>query len=130
MKKLMLILVLIAVFGLATFTQATKAIAATPNGGVTSPITYFMLSGQVTYKYLTYVFVAKNVTVTATNYQTNAKTATVTDANGNYSISVTQGQYTVKPHDSRGTVFTPASRFVSVINNSISGLNFQGAYKR
>lgn len=131
MKKLVLIAVLISVFGLASFTQATKAIAVTSDGGgVTSPITYFMLSGQVTYKYLTYVFAAKNVTVVATNYQTGVKTSTLTDASGNYFIKVTQGQYVVKPHDARATVFSPAYRFVNVIDNSISGLNFQGAYKR
>lgn len=97
------------------------------SSAITSPITYFTLSGNVTYKLSKFLIIPANgVTITAKNSQTNQETSAKSDRLGRYSLKVAAGAYIVSAKDSKNTIFSPANKIVQVINSSISGINFQG----
>lgn len=108
--------------------------AATKNGNpVTSPVTFFQISGKVTYKFFKFFRGntnqnASNVTVEVKNVFTNDVYETTTDGNGNYSLNVEEkGVFLVGPTEGNTDVWVPALKPVHVNNpGSRSGVNFQG----
>lgn len=122
------------VFGLQI---ASTAKAETKNGNpLTSPVTFFQISGNVTYKFfkmfghdMRRFNPAAGVTVSAVNLMTHDTYQTTTDTHGNYSLSVEEkGLYVVNPSGGKASTYFPPTRFVSA--NKKGGMrddvDFQG----
>lgn len=132
MKKLVFLVLLIAFFGIATISQGfqLKTVQASTTSPITSPISYFIISGTVKYFYMNSISKpAANVSILATNTQNSSSSASLTNSVGNYSIKVPAGSYIVKASDAKQTVFRPSTILVNVLNANASGINFFGVIK-
>jgi hypothetical protein len=130
---LCLSLLFTAVFGLQI---ASTANAETKNKiPLTSPLTYFQISGKVTYKFFQ-IFIhgtqrivpAAGVTIEAENIITHDIYQTTTDSNGNYSLSIEEkGFFTVKPSGGNTNTYIPPLQFVSINKKGTQdNVDFQG----
>ena len=121
--KLFVTSLLVGALVIPVFLQASVSSAATP---VTSPVTYFGLSGKVTFKFFnklqTVVTPAANVTISIKG-QGSAVTLK-TDAKGEFMEKVVPGTYTVKVINTK-YVFSPSSQVVTVSTQSAQNINFQ-----
>lgn len=136
-KKFLLSLVLVVVLSLPIFSQVSRVSAqeAPITSSITNPITFFNLTGTITYKRLGFFFrnvtnrilPADNVKVTVTGFfDKSQRFQTTTDANGNYSINLPTGLYTIKTNGGRTNFFSPPLRVMRVKTNATSTANFQG----
>lgn len=91
---------------------------------ITTPISYFTLSGRVGYIVWPRIVPAKNVKIQAVNTQTNQNTTTLTNSQGRYNIQVVPGQYRITASDSRGSRFNPSEYLIDVISANLNNLNF------
>lgn len=115
---------------------ATTASAETKNGNpLTSPVTFFKISGTVTYKFFKFFSnngqrftPADDVTVEARNIFTNNVYATTTDSNGKYTLTVDEkGVYLVSPTGGDTDVYTPALKAVHATKpGAANNVNFTG----
>lgn len=129
--KLFLASILVSLLAFVMLSQASLVTAETLTnssitGPITTPISYFTISGRVSYKFFRIVKPAENVTVEATSTQTSDKFSAQTNKKGQYTITVPAGQYNVRAFDFLGTIFDPALRLVDVTTSSITGINFRG----
>lgn len=93
MKYLISILILTVLFGL-TALQVGKISAAELNiSPITSPITYFLVSGRAGYIFNGLLYPAKDVNIKAQNIATNQIFSTKTDNQGRYRLSLQRGIY-------------------------------------
>lgn len=123
-QKLITALSLVTAFSIVFGAQlATSAAADHKNGQpLTSPVTFYRISGDVSYKFFKFFsnngqrFVpAEGVTVEARNVFTNDVYTTTTDEDGDYSFSLEEkGMYLVSPIDEEADFFAPALRHVNV----------------
>jgi hypothetical protein len=136
-RKLITALSLVTAFAVVFSAQlATSAAADTKNGSpLTSPVTFFRISGDVTYKMFKFFsnngqrFVpAEGVTVEARNIFTNDVYTTTTDKNGDYTFSLEEkGMYLVSPSDDEADVFAPSIRPVPANKAGVkNNVNFHG----
>lgn len=134
-QKIITALSLVIVFAVIFSAQLSHtAYATTKNGNpVTSPVTFFQISGKVTYKFFKLFGGGSNqnaagVEVEAKNVFTNDVYETTTDANGNYVIPVQEkGVFLVGPTEGNTDVWVPALKPVHANNpGSKTGVNFQG----
>lgn len=123
-QKFVTALSLVIAFAVVFSVQlASTAQADYKNGKpLTSPVTFFKISGDVTYKFFKFFsnngqrFVpADDVTVTAKNVVTGDTYVTETNAQGEYSFSIAEkGVYLVTPSEGDTNVFAPAVKAVQV----------------
>jgi hypothetical protein len=136
-QKYITALSLVVAFAVIFGTQvATSASANTKNGSpLTSPVTFFKISGNVTYKFFKFFSnngqrfaPATGVTVTAENVFNKNKYQTTTDLNGNYTLPVEEkGVYLVGPSGGNTNVYTPALQVVHANKAGVkSNVNFHG----
>lgn len=121
-----LLALMAAIMGLQ-LSQVESVAASTISGGgpITSPISYFFISGKVRYAFQNgLIKPAANVLITATNTQTSSKSATLTNTYGDYKILVPAGVYSVKARDNKQSVFRPSEILVNVLNGNASNINF------
>lgn len=136
-QKYITALSLVVAFAVTFSAQiATSASADTKNGSpLTSPVTFFKISGDVTYKFFKFFSnngqrfaPAEDVTIEARNIFTNTVYETTTDDEGNYEISVEEkGVYLVSPTDAETDVFAPAIKAVHANKTGArNNVNFTG----
>jgi hypothetical protein len=121
-QKFITALSLVIVFAVVFSVQlASTAQADWKNGKpLTSPVTFFKISGEVTYKFFKFFSnngqrfaPADDVTVTAKNVFTGDTYVAETAANGTYTITVEEkGVYLVSPSEGDTNVFAPAVKAV------------------
>ncbi len=128
-QKCITALSLLIVFTVVFSTQVASTASANHENGspITSPVTFFKVSGNVTYKFFK-LFTnngqrfapAPGVTMTAENVFTKEKVQTTTDTNGNYTLNLYEkGVYLVGP--SGGNTNTYVSP-LQVIHANKSGM--------
>jgi hypothetical protein len=137
-QKLITALSLVTAFAVIFSAQlATSAAADTKNGSpLTSPVTFFKISGDVTYKFFKFFSnngqrfaPAEGVTVEARNIFTNDVYITTTDEDGEYSFSIQEkGMYLVSPSDDdEAEFFAPPIKHVNANKaGSKNNVDFQG----
>lgn len=123
-RKLITAISLLTAFSIIFGAQlATSAAADYKNGKpLTSPVTFYKISGDVSYKFLKFFhknssrFVpAEGVTIEARNIFTNDVYITTTNKDGEYSLSLQEkGMYLVEPSDGKADFFSPTLRQVQV----------------
>lgn len=125
-----IVIVLIGVFGVLTIGQIQK-VQAFSNPGysiitnpLTSPISYFTISGKVGYRFFGIFSPAENVTVKAVNTYTKTVYKVLTNKRGKYSILVKAGIYNVSAKDATGTIFYPTKIKVNVTTSNATNINF------
>lgn len=106
-QKLITALSLVIVFSVVFSTQLATTASAYPQtvNPVTSPVTFFKITGNVTYKFFKFFrhngqrfAPAPGVTITAENIFTKHKVQTTTDASGKYTLGLNEkGIYLVSP---------------------------------
>lgn len=115
-RKKITVLCLSLIFAAILGTQVVStANAETENGQpLTSPITYFTISGNVTYQFFKFLWFGKKdapaagVTVTAVDKFHHVKYQTQTDNSGNYTITTqVGGQFFVSPSDGKTNNYVP-----------------------
>ena len=117
MLKKLIVLAVFVVLGGLTLSQAVMVNAANFGGGpgpITSPITYFQLSGRVAYTVDGWYKPAVGATVAALNLSNNVLTTTKTNSYGAYTLTLQAGTYKVKAFDSQGSQFTPKNRIIEL----------------
>lgn len=130
MKRLILITVL-ALLMTATALQigVVKTTAQTVSP-LTSPITYYAISGRVGYKLFLQnggqILPAKGALVIARNIQSNEKKIATTSATGSYSILVTPGTYSVRASDYKSTQFKPTEYILNIVSSDATKIAFLG----
>lgn len=105
---------------------------------VTGPITSFAytIRGQIKYRFLKpftplngmYIIPAKNVQVNSMNSTTNEVKSVRTGKNGNYTLKVQEGIYSLSVSDIKNTVFLPQRSTVTV-STDLKNINFHGDIK-
>lgn len=113
--------------------NSVKAITIPSGSPITSPISFFAITGKVTYKNLKLFISAlnritpgANVTITATNFFDPSQVfSTTTDINGNYILPVPNALYKVTASDNANTFFSPPLHVVKIKNQN-KNASFQG----
>lgn len=122
-RKIIIVLSLSLLFVSIIGTQISSTANAEMHNGkpLTSPITYFTISGNVRYQFLKFFRFGKkdqpaaNVTVTAVDKFHHVEYQTQTDSNGNYTISTQEGgKFFVSPMGGKSRTYTPPVAFVNV----------------
>ncbi|KKR80261.1 MAG: hypothetical protein UU73_C0004G0076 [Candidatus Daviesbacteria bacterium GW2011_GWA1_41_61] len=128
--KLILSLFLLLLGGIVLSQQIKTVVAQqtenTNTSAITSPISYFAVSGQVTYKAFGKIIPAGNVWVRINRIESGSWYYVSTNSQGYYSALVRSGNYVISAIDSLGTQFKPSSRFVTVSDSNIDNISFQG----
>src|SRR5258706_736743 len=112
----------------------TSPITVPISSPIRSPISFFNLTGEVTYHHLGHLldktkrfFDAENVLITVKNFwNSNQKFTTSTDSDGMYSFNLPSGLYWVSASDNMHTFFVPPTKVVSIKNNKVTNADFQG----
>jgi hypothetical protein len=136
-RKLITALSLLLVFSVLFGTQiaATASANTNKNHPLTSPITFFQITGKVTYKFFKFfsgsnsISNAPGVKVEAENIFDHHKFQTNTDGNGNYVLPINEtGVYLVKPSGGNTNIYVPPLRAVKVndMSSSANNIDFQG----
>lgn len=110
------------------FTGQIQKVSANPGKLApynTTPITYFRLSGQVTYLTMGKRQTEFGAVVSALNNVTKQIFTATTNRNGSYYLSVPQANYTLTPSDAFHSQYVPASITIEV-NHDLNNLNFAG----
>lgn len=128
--RLILASLIITLFGIAMSSQI-KSVAAEVStnpitGPISNPITYFTykLSGNISYRISRWTTPAKGVLVNIKNINTGNVYSVKTDVKGNYSITLNNGTYNIKPFAKR-VRFIPEYALVN-LNKDIQSINFVG----
>jgi len=124
--KLILSLFLLLLGGIVLSQQIKTVVAQQTENTNTSPISYFAVSGQVTYKAFGKIIPAGNVWVRINRIESGSWYYVSTNSQGYYSALVRSGNYVISAIDSLGTQFKPSSRFVTVSDSNIDNISFQG----
>lgn len=128
--KLLLSLILVLLGGIAVSQQIKTVVAQqtenTNTAAITSPISYFTVSGQVTYKAFGKIIPAGNIWVRVNKIDTGNWYYVNTNSQGYYSALVSNGTFLISAIDSLGTQFKPSSRFVTVSDGDVNNISFQG----
>ncbi len=136
-RKIITVLSLLIFFTLVFGAQIASTVSAQTKDGhpITSPITFFKISGNVTYKVFRNFahgferfMPAANVKITAEDVFTHTKYETTTDVNGNYTISTDgKGFFLVTPSGGDTSTYIPAMRVVPANNaGSKNNVSFHG----
>lgn len=133
--RILLASVIVAIFILLISLQMNVVNAANYQqspltGPVTTPVTYFSISGKVNYIFNGIFSNAANVIISAVNKKTKENFVTLTNTNGEYSLMVKPGLYTVRPSDQLRTHFKPGSKVVDAKTSDAIGINFIGALRK
>lgn len=92
---------------------------------ITAPISYFKISGKVSFLRLRWFKQPTNVKVIAADSQ-GKQISTMTDTQGNYTLPVTAGKYRVSVSPVTGYRFVPQNRIANVKNSDVNHVNFFG----
>ncbi|MGI8419385.1 MAG: hypothetical protein ACR2LN_01950 [Candidatus Levyibacteriota bacterium] len=135
-RKNIAVLCLTLLFAVVLGTQiAATANAETENGQpLTSPVTYFTISGNVRYQFLRIFGLGKKeqpaegVNVTAVDKFHHVSYETQTDSNGNYTITTqVGGLFIVSPSGGESTFYTPPFAVVHANHpGQRTNVNFKG----
>ncbi len=130
---------IVALFFLLSFPvllqlSSAKALALPITSPVTTPVSFFNLTGHVIYHQLGILmnsaqrrFPAANVMITVSNFFGGSQVAaTTTDSNGDYHVNLPAGWYRVSASDGTSAHFVPPFRIVNVKTNSQKHADFQG----
>jgi hypothetical protein len=127
---------LVALFAISIFSQVASVQAFhTPiTGPITTPITFFNLTGEVTLKQFGKLFgglkrfmPAEDVTVKVTGlFDKNKKFTTETDEQGDYGFMLPAGHYLVEVEDDPDTFFAPPIKFVHIKEGKVKTADFKG----
>ena len=111
-----------------------KAQTSPITGPITTPISFFNLTGDVTYKKLGRLFSGiqrvvpgEDVLVKVSNFFNPGQSfETMTDDEGNYKFNLPAGLYKVEVEDGDHTFFVPPLKVVKVQEEKAKKANFQG----
>ena len=136
-QKIITALSLVILFSVVFGAQlATTASAETKNGNpLSAPLTFFRMTGSITYKSLTFfrhgaqrLAPATDVTVTAENIFTHDIYTTTTDSDGHYTLDVEEkGLFLVRPSSDTTSAWVPPLQTVRALHSQTKhGIDFQG----
>lgn len=137
MPKRLIIALLLVLFAFPIGLQVTRVEANHTKpitSPITNPVTFFSLSGKVTYKKLggffrniNRILPADDAVVTIQGFFDRSKKYTVkTDANGMYQVNVPVGMYRVEVDNDENAFFTPPLKVLNIKANTNKKANFQG----
>ncbi|MBI3486518.1 hypothetical protein HY025_06325 [Candidatus Daviesbacteria bacterium] len=124
-SKLIFASILVSLFIGLMVSQVKVVNAESSNSPLTTPISYFEISGKVTYRLGNIVRPAVGAFIKVIG-NTGIFIIPV-NSDGSYSTYLTAGEYKVQAQDHRSqTTFYPTTRIVDLREASASGVNFQG----
>lgn len=136
MIRKVVFLLVISFFAGSIFLQVGRVQANNSpiTGPITTPITFFNLTGEVTLKHLGKLFggmkramPGEDVTVQVTGFfNKNHQHNTETDEHGKYGFQLSDGLYIVEVKEGNDIFFTPPIRVVQVKEGKVKKANFQG----
>lgn len=125
-SKLIFASILVSLFIGLMASQVKVVNAESSSSPLTTPISYFEISGKVTYRLGNIVKPAVGAFVKIIT-QNGSFFITPVNSDGSYSSLMVAGEYKLKAVDQRSrTTFYPDSRIVDLREASASGVNFQG----
>jgi len=128
MKSRLIIGILIAVLAVVSLHTQVSMIskAEAQDAPITSPISYFNVSGKALYNFFGRFIPATNARITALNTQDRSIISVKTDSNGLYSLALRQAEYIISAQDLfEKTIFAPA-HYKLFVASDLPNINFVG----